>query len=120
MRRIYRLRRDTLLRELARQLPEAEVTGIAAGMHATVCLPEMLDETQLVRLMEERGVAVGQMSRHRIATVGRPTLLLGYGRASESVLKTGVTILADAVGKLRRRARVANREPRRQQRWSAS
>ena len=102
MRRIYRLRRDTLLAELAKRLPEAEITGIAAGMHATICLPPDLDEAKLVRLAERRGVALNPMSRYRLTpTASPPTLLIGYGRATESALRTAVKILADAVLNLR-------------------
>jgi GntR family transcriptional regulator / MocR family aminotransferase len=45
MRARYRARRDVLIAALAEELPEAEVLGIAAGLHVTVRLPG--DETAL-------------------------------------------------------------------------
>ena len=97
MRRIYRRRREVLIEALARRLPEAEVTGIAAGLHATVRLPAGIDEDRLCAAMARHGVAADVMHKYRIASKGPPTLLLGYGRASESALRTGVRILAQAV-----------------------
>ena len=97
MRRIYRQRREVLIEALARRLPEAEVTGIAAGLHATIRLPAGIDEDRLCAAMARHGVAADMMHKYRIASKGPPTLLLGYGRASESALRTGVRILAQAV-----------------------
>ena len=102
MRRIYRQRRKVLIEALARRLPEAEVTGIAAGLHATVRLPAGIDEGRLCATMAKHGVAVDMMHKYRIASKGPPTLLLGYGRASESALRSGVRILAQAVADGRR------------------
>ncbi|HTE47733.1 MAG TPA: PLP-dependent aminotransferase family protein [Gemmatimonadaceae bacterium] len=44
MRVRYRSRRDALVDALSTELPEAQVCGIAAGLHATVRLPEGHDE----------------------------------------------------------------------------
>jgi GntR family transcriptional regulator/MocR family aminotransferase len=102
MRRIYRQRREVLIDALARRLPEAEVTGIAAGLHATVRLPVGIDEDRICAAIARRGVAADVMHKYRIASKGAPTLLLGYGRASETALRAGVRILAEAVAESRR------------------
>jgi len=102
MRRIYRRRREVLIEALGRRLPEAYVTGIAAGLHATVQLPGGIDEDGICAAIARRGVAADMMHKYRIASKGLPTLLLGYGRASESALRTGVRILAQAVADGRR------------------
>jgi len=102
MRRIYRRRREVLIEALGRRLPEAYVTGIAAGLHATVQLPAGIDEDGICAAIARRGVAADMMHKYRIASKGLPTLLLGYGRASESALRTGVRILAQAVADGRR------------------
>src|SRR4051812_7946985 len=43
----YRRRRDLLLRALARSAPAVAVTGIAAGLHALVTLPEGVSEEEI-------------------------------------------------------------------------
>jgi GntR family transcriptional regulator/MocR family aminotransferase len=55
MRVRYRARRDALVDALAEALPEAAVRGIAAGLHATVELPETDDEQAI--LSEARRLA---------------------------------------------------------------
>src|SRR5205085_7684506 len=47
-RRRHRLRRDALVAAVERHLPGARVTGLAAGLHATVRLAEEGDATSLV------------------------------------------------------------------------
>ena len=54
-RRIYRQRRDALIDALARWLPEATPSGVAAGLHLLVTLPADLDEA----LVTERALAAG-------------------------------------------------------------
>jgi GntR family transcriptional regulator / MocR family aminotransferase len=97
MRVIYRARRDALVAALADELPEARVEGIAAGLHATVRLPEGHDEQAIVREAARRRVAIEAMSDYRSAGGGPPTLLLGYGQIAEPSIRPGIAALADAV-----------------------
>jgi len=99
MRRIYRQRRDVLIRALAKRVPGARVDGIAAGLHATVRLPDGLDEQSIRADLASRGIAVEELGKYRMAAKAPPTLLLGYGRASESSLRAAVKILAEAVAR---------------------
>ena len=100
MRGLYRLRRDALIKALAEELPEAEVDGIAAGLHATVRLPSSYDEPAIRRETTGRGIALEFLSDHCVGQVtGSPTLLLGYGRSSESLIRMGVRALASAIRK---------------------
>jgi GntR family transcriptional regulator/MocR family aminotransferase len=102
MRRLYRRRRDVLIGALAKHLPDARVGGIAAGLHATVRLPDGLDEQSISADLASRGIAVEVLGKYRMAAKTPPTLLLGYGRASESALRAAVKILAEAAAKRRR------------------
>jgi GntR family transcriptional regulator / MocR family aminotransferase len=102
MRRTYRQRRDILVHALAKSLPDAKVTGIAAGLHATVRLPRGIDERSISADLARRGVAVDELGKYRIAASAPPTLLLGYGRASESALRAAVQLLADVAARGRR------------------
>ena len=100
MRRIYRARRDLLLRLVGEHLPQAEVEGVAAGLHATLRLPHPLDAGQIRAEARRHGLAIEEMSRYRVAAKGPPALLLGYGRASEGAIRAGVRILAKAIARL--------------------
>jgi GntR family transcriptional regulator / MocR family aminotransferase len=97
MRVRYRSRRDALVAALADELPEAEVEGIAAGLHATVRLPDDHDEQAIVEEAARRRVAIEVMGDYRSGAAGPPTLLLGYGQIAEPSIRPGIAALAEAV-----------------------
>jgi GntR family transcriptional regulator / MocR family aminotransferase len=97
MRVRYRSRRDTLVAALAEELPEAQVEGIAAGLHATVRLPEGDDERAILDEAMRRRVAIEGMADYRTGAPGAPTLLLGYGQIAEPSIRPGVAALAEAI-----------------------
>jgi len=98
MRTRYRRRRDLLLAELARALPEAGVRGIAAGLHATVELPDGYDERAILRQARRRGIDLTTMHEFWIPPgAGPPTLLLGYAQLPIPAIPDAVRALADAV-----------------------
>jgi GntR family transcriptional regulator/MocR family aminotransferase len=98
MRTRYRRRRDLLVAELARTLPEATVRGIAAGLHATVELPERYDEAAILRQARRRGLDLTTMREFWIPpTTGRPTLLLGYAQLPVPAIPAAVQALAQAI-----------------------
>jgi GntR family transcriptional regulator/MocR family aminotransferase len=103
MRRVYRTRRDALMAAIAEFLPQAQARGIAAGLHVTLGLPEAVDEAAVCEALALRGVAVEPMGKYRLSSdKGPPTLLLGYGGASERSLREAVRIMATAMGSRRR------------------
>jgi GntR family transcriptional regulator / MocR family aminotransferase len=98
MRVRYRARRDALVEALAEELPEATVSGIAAGLHATVQLPEAHDERAIVAEARRRRIDLVPMSDFRMNDrPGRPVLLLGYARTPEPAIRPAVQELAEAV-----------------------
>jgi GntR family transcriptional regulator/MocR family aminotransferase len=98
MRTRYRRRRDLLLDELARALPEATVRGVAAGLHATVELPDGYDEQAILGQARRRGIDLTTMREFWIPpTGGRPTLLLGYAQLPIPAIPAAVRSLAEAV-----------------------
>jgi GntR family transcriptional regulator / MocR family aminotransferase len=97
MRVRYRSRRDALVEALAEELPEARVEGIAAGLHATVRLPDGDDERAIADEAARRRVAIEVMADYRSGTAGAPTLLLGYGQIAEASIRPGVAALAEAI-----------------------
>lgn len=104
MRGRYRHRRDLLVGELARVLPEATVHGIAAGLHATVELPGDYDEQAIVDLARRRGIVLRTMRDFWIPpSTGAPTLLVGYAQIPDPAIPTAVRALGDVVRSTRRR-----------------
>ncbi len=98
MRAQYRRRRDALIAALAEGLPEANVRGIAAGLHAAVELPEALDEQAILDEASRRRIALATMSRYWVDPwAGPPTLLLGYAQMSGPSIRLGVGALSLAV-----------------------
>jgi GntR family transcriptional regulator/MocR family aminotransferase len=97
MRLRYRRRRDALVRELGRRLPELEVRGLAAGLYVEAVLPEGLDEARVLEEARARGIALSGMAEHCVDAVRQPALLLGYAVAPEPALRRAVAVLAEAV-----------------------
>jgi GntR family transcriptional regulator / MocR family aminotransferase len=98
MRTSYRRRRDALVEALARELPDAAVRGIAAGLHATVELREGDHEPTIRAEAAQRSIAFATMSEGRITpATGPPVLLLGYGQVPEASIRAGIRELAEAI-----------------------
>jgi GntR family transcriptional regulator/MocR family aminotransferase len=80
MRLEYRSRRARMVAALSRHVPDAELSGIAAGLYALALLPRDSSEGAVVSGAAARGVGVEGLSGHRSATNdGRPGLVLGFG-----------------------------------------
>ena len=100
MRARYRARRDTLVRALAAEIPEATVHGIAAGLHAIVRLPKRYDERAIHDEARRQGIAIGVLGDYRIRPRRTlPTILLGYARCAEPTIEAGVRDLARVIRK---------------------
>jgi GntR family transcriptional regulator / MocR family aminotransferase len=98
----YRARRDALVDALAEALPEAAVRGIAAGLHATVELPETDDEQAILSEARRRRIELDAMGNYLAdPRAGPPALLLGYAKTSEPTIRSGVRELAAAVSTCR-------------------
>ena len=74
------------------------MSGIAAGLHATVRLPDSDDEDAIVEEARRRRIEVGPMAENWADPAGRPpTLLLGYGQIQEAAIRPAVRALAEAI-----------------------
>jgi GntR family transcriptional regulator / MocR family aminotransferase len=75
MRLKYQRRRDRLVEAVS---PYAEVSGIAAGMHAVLDTPH---ETAIVRTARERGIEVSALSsfRHELSDDDRTGIVVSFG-----------------------------------------
>jgi GntR family transcriptional regulator / MocR family aminotransferase len=88
MRTTYRARRDALIEAISTELPDAEILGIAAGLHATVRLPHV-EEDGLRAEATRRRIAFETM-RDYDQRDGPATLLLGYAPLPEPTIRAGV------------------------------
>jgi GntR family transcriptional regulator/MocR family aminotransferase len=99
MRRRYLLRRNALLRALARYLPQATVLGAAAGVHLTVRFPDGFPIGELVDRAARMRVRVEPLAAcYAESGSAPPGLMLGYANLAESQIVTGVHALARAAG----------------------
>ncbi|MER6608543.1 PLP-dependent aminotransferase family protein [Streptomyces sp. NPDC000927] len=85
MRLHYRHRRDQLVAVLAERAPDVRVSGIAAGLHAVLELPEG-GEASALRAAAWQGLALEAFSRfrHPEAAPGPDALVIGYGTPTDS------------------------------------
>ena len=76
---LYRRRRDRLVAGLARAVPGARVTGVAAGLHAVLFLPAGMREADVVAAAARRGLALDGMGGFGPPGVAHPeALVVGY------------------------------------------
>jgi GntR family transcriptional regulator/MocR family aminotransferase len=97
-RRRYRARRDALVAAVARHLPGARVTGVAAGLHAIVRLPRPVDGLALMQSAAGRSVGVYPLGYGYLRP--RPVddaLSLGYANLAEPAIEEGVRLLGLAL-----------------------
>ena len=104
MRRVYRERRDVLIAALARWLPAARPSGIAAGLHVMVTLPPWVDEAALTERAASAGIRVYPLKPYRIAKPAgaASAILLGYANLTPTLIERGVQELAIIVAELAR------------------
>jgi GntR family transcriptional regulator/MocR family aminotransferase len=100
-RRRYRSRRDALVQSLARYLPGARVTGLAAGLHAVVRLEHAVDGIKLMRAAARRSLGVYPLGFAYIQV--KPVhdgLVLGYANLAEPAIEEGIRRLAEALAEI--------------------
>jgi GntR family transcriptional regulator/MocR family aminotransferase len=98
MRPRYRVKHDLLLSVLAKQLPEARVSGAAGGLHLLATLPEGIDEKATTEAAMQSGVAVHGLRRHcTVHAPMPPAVLLGYAFPTPAAIRTGIEVFARAI-----------------------
>jgi GntR family transcriptional regulator/MocR family aminotransferase len=91
-----RRRRDALLAALRSHLPGARVTGVAAGLHLLIMLPDGTADTVVAERAARHGVLLHPLSWHRLQP-GPPGLIIGYAaqppdRLAEAARRLGRVI----------------------------
>jgi GntR family transcriptional regulator / MocR family aminotransferase len=96
MRTVYGRRRRALIDALAEHAPDATLTGLAAGFHAVLRLPDGADERAVAEAARERSVGLYPMADYRIGTgSGPPELVLGFGTLTKQAIERGIGRIAD-------------------------
>ena len=100
-RRRNRARRDALIAAVARELPQARVSGISAGLHALVHLPRAVDSGRLIAAARTRSLGLYPLAWHT-TDPGRETdaLVMGYAGLPEPAIEEGIRRLAEILEEL--------------------
>ena len=94
MRGVYRDRREALLALINAELCEVQVSGISAGLHATVRFPRRLNEAAILESANKRDMGLSFMRKHYLgAAPEHSTLLLSYANMPETTLRTALSTL---------------------------
>ena len=100
-RRRNRARRDALIAAVARDLPQARVSGISAGLHALVRLASVVDIQRLMRRAARRSLGVYPLELHLIDPSSHTdALVLGYANLSEPAIEEGIRRLGAVLKEL--------------------
>lgn len=94
--RHYAGRREALRAALERHLPELEVVGVDAGLHAVLRLPDDVDDQAVSDRAAALGVAVEPLTAYATDDE-RSGLVIGYGRLPRSQADQVVALVAHAV-----------------------
>jgi GntR family transcriptional regulator / MocR family aminotransferase len=99
MRGEYRERRDYLVRALARDVPQAAVTGIAAGMQALVTLPGETGDRALLTAAKRHELQLHTLTDywHEPGAGHQPAVVVGYGRPPANAFRSCVSELAAVI-----------------------
>ena len=83
--------------ELARQLPELAVEGVAAGVHVLLRLPPGVHDVAIAEAADRAGIAVTPLSAFRLTPARAGGLVVGYGRLHESAVEPAMRALAAVI-----------------------
>ncbi|MDI3419802.1 MocR-like pyridoxine biosynthesis transcription factor PdxR [Streptomyces luteolus] len=95
----YRRRRDQLVAALAARVPEVTVSGIAAGLHAVLELPDGTEQLA-IRAAAWHGLTILGLDRFRhpeAPAVGRDALVVGYATPPDHAWAGALEALCDAL-----------------------
>jgi GntR family transcriptional regulator/MocR family aminotransferase len=99
MRAVYAKKRDALVDALEQQAPSAELTGLAAGFHAVLHLPQGSTEQAIITAARTRSVGLYGMDAFRSTPApNSPRLVLGYGNVGERAIRAGIATVGDLLG----------------------
>lgn len=98
MRKIYKAKRDLLLKELASHFEQIEYFGDSTGMHVVIRFPQKVFDQSLLAACRKEGVIVYPVEEHALVK-GKylDYVILGYGHLEPSHISEGIARLAAAL-----------------------
>ncbi|MGL5816593.1 MAG: PLP-dependent aminotransferase family protein [Phycicoccus sp.] len=98
-RRAYRRRRDRIEAVLRRLVPEVELAGADAGLHALLRLPPSCVESEIVDLAARHGLALEGLATCGVSphSTNAPCLVIGYGAPAERDFERTVEVLVEVL-----------------------
>ncbi|MET7385799.1 PLP-dependent aminotransferase family protein [Streptomyces sp. NPDC005529] len=95
--RAYRERRDALVTALEEHFPGTRVSGVAAGLHAVVALPDRYGpQDRFLERAATAGVAVRPAAHYGETASDGVRLVLGYAHLPPARIRDGVRLMAQA------------------------
>ncbi len=95
MRKIYKAKRDLLLKELRSRFTQIEYLGESTGMHLVVRFPGKIFDQPFLDTCRKNGVIVYPVEEHaRVKGNYRDHVILGYGHLNPALISEGVDRLA--------------------------
>jgi len=91
--RTYAARRARLVAALGRHLPDHALSGVDAGVHLVLLLPDDVDDHEVSMSLLRHGVCVNPLSAYAVESVRRG-LVIGYAGLPESRADAAVRALA--------------------------
>jgi GntR family transcriptional regulator/MocR family aminotransferase len=92
-RRAHRSRRDAVVDALRKHLPQAKISGIAAGLHLVVELPAGADDVALAAQAQAAGLGPLALSTMWLGSGGSPGLVIGYAAHTPDELTEAIGLL---------------------------
>lgn len=96
-RRRYAARRAAVVAAVARELPEATVLGVSAGLHVAVVPPVAVDALAVMSEAADRGLALLAVPASFASLPGRTLVTIGYGQLGDTNVDRAVRLLAEAI-----------------------
>jgi len=97
-RQAYRRRRERLKSALAEQVPQARLTGVAAGLHAVAVLPAGISEAGAIAAAASRGLAISGLGDFAVPGARHePALVIGFATPPAHSFTTAVARLCAAL-----------------------
>jgi GntR family transcriptional regulator/MocR family aminotransferase len=96
---VYRRRRDRLARALAEHAPNVGVSGVAAGLHVLLELPQGANEDEIVARAERHGLAIEGLRSYGCAGYQHsPAVVVGYATPPEHAFTGAIARLCAVLG----------------------
>jgi GntR family transcriptional regulator / MocR family aminotransferase len=98
MKRIYKQRREALVKSLKSQFPDCVILGHAAGMHLVVEIPNVDIHQPLIEWIQNYGVQVYSVDHYSLVkNIRGNKMVLGYGSLPLEKIEEGVRRLKKAI-----------------------